>query len=100
MLEEVLEAHCSGSLAAPPEPQPDETVYFREYNEALIRKLEQKMVQVEAEVVARREVEVVLRESEERSIGDYSRPCCRGLSTWTAAAGSSMPTPRPRGSWG
>ena len=47
MLKEVFPAHKAGRLAAPCEPQRDEAVYFREYNEALIRKLEDKMVQVE-----------------------------------------------------
>ena len=47
MIEEVFSAHKAGRVAAPCEPQHDEAVYFREYNEALIRKLEEKMVQVE-----------------------------------------------------
>lgn len=66
MLEEVLHAHRIGAAPATPEPTPDETVYFKEYNEALIRKLEQKMLQLESEVIARREVEAVLVESEEK----------------------------------
>jgi two-component system cell cycle sensor histidine kinase/response regulator CckA len=47
-------------VAVPRERQHDETVYFREYNEALIRKLENKVVQVEE---ARRRLE---REAAER----------------------------------
>lgn len=65
-LEEVLQARRLGASAAEPEPSPDETVYFKEYNEALIRKLEQKMLQLESEVIARREVEAVLIESEKK----------------------------------
>ncbi len=65
-LEEVLQVRRSGASAATPEPTPDETVYFKEYNEALIRKLEQKMLQLESEVTARREVEAVLIESEKK----------------------------------
>ena len=65
-LEEVLQARRLGAAAAKPEPTPDETVYFKEYNEALIRKLEQKMLQLESEVIARREVEAVLIESEKK----------------------------------
>ena len=47
MVEEVFSDHKAGRMAAPCEPQRDEAVFFREYNEALIRKLEDKMVQVE-----------------------------------------------------
>ena len=66
MLAEVLREHRVGGATPPAEPQSDEKVYFRQYNEALIRKLEQKMVQLEGEVATRREVEAVLRASEER----------------------------------
>lgn len=65
-LQDIMQAQRSGASAATPEPTPDETVYFKEYNEALIRKLEQKMLQLESEVVARREVEAVLVESEKK----------------------------------
>jgi CheY-like chemotaxis protein len=47
MRREVLTQYQAGRLAAPDEPPTRETVYLREYNEALIRKLEDKMVQVE-----------------------------------------------------
>ena len=73
MIEEVFDEHKAGRLAAPCEPQHDEAVYFREYNEALIRKLEDKMVQVEEakrrlerEVAARIRTEEALRESEKK----------------------------------
>jgi PAS domain S-box-containing protein len=47
MMEEVLSERKAARLAVPSEPQLDEAVYFREYNEALIRKLEDRMIQVE-----------------------------------------------------
>ena len=54
MMEEVLSEHKAGRLTAPCDPQHDDVSYFREYNEALIRKLEAKMVQTEE---ARRRLE-------------------------------------------
>jgi len=69
MLREVLENHEAGRLVAPREPVEEEAVHFREYNEALIRKLETKMLQLEeanrvleAEIAERRRVEWALSE--------------------------------------
>ena len=47
MIEEVFSEHKAGRVTRPCETQPDEDVFIREYNEVLIRKLEDKMVQVE-----------------------------------------------------
>lgn len=47
MVQEVLENYRAGRLAAPREPVEEEAVVFRQYNEALIRKLEDKMAQLE-----------------------------------------------------
>jgi len=47
IIEDVFSEHKPGRLVAPCEPQRDEAVSTREYNEVLIRKLEDKMVQVE-----------------------------------------------------
>ncbi|MHB1025850.1 MAG: hybrid sensor histidine kinase/response regulator, partial [Desulfobacteria bacterium] len=47
MIEEVFSEHKAGRVTRPCETQPDEGVFIREYNEVLIRKLEDKMVQVE-----------------------------------------------------
>ncbi|MFQ5341560.1 MAG: response regulator [Anaerolineae bacterium] len=47
MLQDVIAEHKAGRLAAPREPVEEETVHLREYNEALIRKLEDKMLQLE-----------------------------------------------------
>ena len=55
IIEEVLSEHKAGRLVAPFEPQRDEAVCLKEYNEVLIRKLEDKMVQVER---ARRRLEL------------------------------------------
>jgi CheY-like chemotaxis protein len=44
MIEEVIEEHKAGRQPRPLEPVLEETVYFKEYNEALIRKLEDKLV--------------------------------------------------------
>ncbi len=44
IVQKVLKNHEAGRLVAPREPVAEEMVYFRQYNEALIRKLEDKMV--------------------------------------------------------
>ncbi len=73
MLREVIQEAEKGRLIAPQEPMAEEVVYFREYNEALIRKLEDKMLQVEEankalkrEIAERMKAEEALRESEAR----------------------------------
>ncbi len=73
MIEEVISMHEAGRLAAPREPERDEAVCLKEYNETLIRKLEDKMVQVEEakrrleqEVAGHLRTEEALRESEEK----------------------------------
>ncbi|MCX7591927.1 MAG: PAS domain S-box protein [Kiritimatiellae bacterium] len=43
---EVLQDHAAGRLELPQRPPPDETVLYRLYNEALIRKLEDKMLEL------------------------------------------------------
>ena len=64
MIEEVLSERKGGRLTAPGEPPHDEAVYLREYNEALIRKLEDKMVQAE-EDRRRLELEVAMHQRAE-----------------------------------
>jgi two-component system NtrC family sensor kinase len=73
MIEEVFSDEKAGRLAAPCAPQHDEAVFNREYNETLIRKLENKMVQLEEanrrlelEVAGRKKSERALKESEEK----------------------------------
>jgi len=73
IIEEVLSEQKAGRLAAPCEPQRDEAVCLKEYNEVLIRKLEDKMVQVEGarrhlelDVAERKQSERALKESEEK----------------------------------
>src|SRR4030042_6109715 len=71
IIEDVFSEHKAGRLAKPCEPQRDEAVSLREYNEVLIRKLEDKMVQVEGakrrlefEVAERTRTEEALRASQ------------------------------------
>jgi PAS domain S-box-containing protein len=47
ILREVLQERADGLLTAPDIPPAEETVLFRLYNEALIRKLEDKMIELE-----------------------------------------------------
>lgn len=117
MLREIIEKAEAGRLVAPREPVEEEAVYFKEYNEALIRKLEDKMLQLEAtnqelacEIAERVRAEEALRESEGRFhelfqgtpaccwtydrkgvILDWNR-ACEELYGWTAeqAIGKSM----------
>lgn len=46
IIREVLQAHQAGQLPSPP-PLEEETIFYRLYNEALIRKLEDKMLELE-----------------------------------------------------
>jgi CheY-like chemotaxis protein len=46
-VEEVLRDHLARSPASPVDPVPDEDVYLKKYNQALIHKLEDKLAQLE-----------------------------------------------------
>jgi PAS domain S-box-containing protein len=46
-MHEVLTEYASGAVAPPVPPAPDETTLYRLYNETLIRKLEDKMLELE-----------------------------------------------------
>lgn len=46
-IEEVLASHKAGRMVAQPKPERAEEIYFKEYNQALIRKLEDKLIQLE-----------------------------------------------------
>ena len=56
--------------AAPPSPTPPppdtEEIFLRQYNQALVRKLETKMEQLEQDILQRQKTEARLRASEER----------------------------------
>jgi PAS domain S-box-containing protein len=59
ILKKLIRSYESGTLAAPKPPIEKEAVYLREYNERLIKKLEDKMLQLER-------VNKVLKESEKK----------------------------------
>ncbi len=69
----VMEQSRKGCFAPARQPVLPETTYFKKYNEALIRKLEDKLEELETanaalegEIAVRRQTEEVLRKSEER----------------------------------
>ncbi len=59
LIKEVIKNHEMGTLMAPRQPIKDETVYLTEYNERLIRKMENKMLEL-------KRVNMVLGDSEEK----------------------------------
>jgi PAS domain S-box-containing protein/putative nucleotidyltransferase with HDIG domain len=72
MLREVIREAEEGRLVAPRKPIEEEPVYLREYSERLIKKLEDKMVQLEetnralgCEITERKQVEEELRRLKE-----------------------------------
>ncbi|HPG67683.1 MAG TPA: response regulator [Candidatus Hydrogenedentes bacterium] len=71
IIEEVIAEHKAGRLLPEHNEVIEDTVYFREYNQALIRKLEDKLVELgaakaslEAEVAERMRTEEALKRSE------------------------------------
>jgi len=67
LVQETIETHEAGKLAAPREPM-EEARYYKEYNAALIRKLEDKVLQLEEanralelDIAERKQAEVRLR---------------------------------------
>ncbi len=65
IVQEVLAAVKDRKPTTSPGPEQEEEV-LKLYNERLVRKLEQKMLQLEKEVVARQKVEEILRQSEKK----------------------------------
>ena len=65
VVEDVAAAVRRGDSAATPEPEKEGEI-LKLYNERLIRKLEQKMLQAEREIRKRKEAEETLKESEEK----------------------------------
>ena len=60
-------SHPAAAPASHPPPPPDtEEIFLRQYNEALVRKLETKMEQLEQDILQRQKTEARLRASEER----------------------------------
>src|SRR6185295_5224144 len=66
ILEQVIAEVESGVLDAPQESLPEETTYYRMYNETLIRKLEDKMLQLEKVNRALEEDIVERKQAEEK----------------------------------
>ena len=66
ILEQVIAEVESGVLDAPQESLPEETTYYRTYNETLIRKLEDKMLQLEKVNRALEEDIVERKQAEEK----------------------------------
>ena len=73
ILRQVIQEHATGGLVAPRQPVEEEAVYYRLYNEALVRKLEDKMLELEKvnraleqDIAERKRAEEALRASEER----------------------------------
>ena len=64
IVQEVFEEHQVRKLAAPREPEQDETVVLKQYNARLIKKLEHKLLQLEEEVNVRIQSQADLVESE------------------------------------
>ncbi|MCB2214971.1 response regulator [Desulfofustis glycolicus] len=85
---------AAGSRASGTVPDPaDEEELLVLYNERLVRKLEQKMVEAEREIEERKKVEVALRQSEQRlvaaqrlaAIGDFTWDVDSGQVRWSAS---------------
>ncbi|MGH8570294.1 MAG: diguanylate cyclase, partial [Gammaproteobacteria bacterium] len=49
ILQEAIKQRAAGELASPQEPSTDDAVYLKEYNASLVRKLEDKMLQLESQ---------------------------------------------------
>jgi len=69
LLRETIEAHTAGKRVAPREPIAEEAEYYKQYNAALIRKLEDKALQLEAtnralelDIAERKRAEEALRD--------------------------------------
>ena len=72
-LKDVIAEHKAGKIVAPYEPVVEEAVYYKEYNATLIRKLEDKLLEleeanraIERELADRKKAEEALRASEKR----------------------------------
>jgi len=63
---DVMAAADRSAASPPPQPQAREEEVLKLYNERLVRKLEQKMLQLEQEVQTRQKAEEILRQSEEK----------------------------------
>ncbi len=99
-IQEIFKEHRAAQKAAPAHPAKKETVYLKEYNQALIRKLEDKMAQVEEsnkqlsnlykqaqqEISERKQIEESLRQSEAR-LAEAQRIAHLGNWEWNISTG-------------
>src|SRR4030042_7138102 len=67
ILRQVIEESETGRPLAPPPPAPEETDYYKLYSEALVRKLEDKMLALE-EINRALEQEITVRKKAEESL--------------------------------
>jgi two-component system cell cycle sensor histidine kinase/response regulator CckA len=82
---DVLEEYASGRLALRPPPAEDETVYYRLYNEVLIHKLEDKVLELERQVAERLRAERAIEQASLR-LRTAVRAANVGLWDWDLAA--------------
>lgn len=62
MLREMLELHQAGKLRTGSAPQEDDAVFYKEYNQALVRKLESKVLELKEENLKAQKSESFLRD--------------------------------------
>lgn len=68
MVDEIISDHQAGRTQTAPAPMLEETVYFKEYNEALIRKLEDKLMELETAKASLESEVAIRRKAEEEAI--------------------------------
>jgi response regulator RpfG family c-di-GMP phosphodiesterase len=78
LLREVIEEHETGGPVAPGQPALEETDYYRQYSEALVRKLEDKMLALE-EINRALEQEITVRKQAEESLQESHAKLERNL---------------------
>ncbi|MGH8583309.1 MAG: response regulator, partial [Gammaproteobacteria bacterium] len=95
MLREVIEQRAAGELPSPQEPSTEDGVYLKEYNSRLVRKLEDKMLQLESQKERYRVTlcsigEGVITTDVEGRIG-LLNPEAERLTGWSEAEAQGLP---------